>query len=44
MRSDSYSKTSRIICQYCRGKPALADYTIADFTEANTITALFKIK
>ena len=43
--SDNYSKTSETLQQYCRGEPALADDgAIADFTEANAINYLFKIK
>ena len=44
--SNNYSKTSGILRQYCRDEAALADdnTTIADFTEANSITGLFKIK
>ena len=38
--NDNYSKTSAILLQYCRDKPAIypADRKIADFTEeiANT--------
>ena len=42
--SDNYSKTSRILWQYCRDEPAInaADGEIADFTEANAITDSFK--
>ena len=41
--SDNNSKTSRFLWQYCRDQPA-SDNTITDFTEANAITDLFKIK
>ena len=43
--SDNYSKTSRILWQYCKDEPALADYgTIVDFTADNADTDLFKIR
>ena len=43
--SDNYSKTSRILWQYCKEKPALADYgTIVDFTADNVDTDSFKTK
>ena len=43
--SDNYSKTSRILWQYCKDEPALADYgTIVDFTSDNADTDLFKIR
>ena len=42
--SDSYSKTSGILWQYCRDEPALAnDGTIVNFT-ADNATNSFKIK
>ena len=43
--SDNYSKTSGILWQYCRNDPAVYDDgAITDFTGANAITDLFKIK
>ena len=43
--SDNYSKTSGILWQYCSDEPTLAvDSTITDFSEANAIANLFKIK
>ena len=43
--SDNYSKTSGILWQYCRAKPALdANGAIIDFTVANSISDTFKIK
>ena len=34
--SDNYSKTSRILFQYCRDVPAVDnDGSVTDFTEAN---------
>ena len=39
--SDNYSETSRILCQYCRDEPALANN---DFNEGNVATNSFKIK
>ena len=43
--SDSYSKTSGILWQYCRDEPALRDDdAITDFNAANAITNSFKIK
>ena len=43
--SDNYSKTSGILCHYCRDEPVLDnDGKTADFTEANAITDSFKVK
>ena len=43
--SDNYSKTSGTVWKYGRDKTALAhNSVIADFTEANTIANLFRIK
>ena len=43
--SDNYSRKLGILWQYCRDKPALDDdNVITDFTVANSITDLFKIK
>ena len=43
---DNYSQTSGILWQFCRDEPTInaADGAIADFTEANAITDLFKVK
>ena len=41
----NYLKTSGILWQYCRDRPAVDDNGgIVDFTVANSITDLFKIK
>ena len=43
--SDNYSRKLGILWQYCRDEPALDDdNVITDFTVANSITDLFKIK
>ena len=44
--SDNYSKTSRILWQYCRDVPAVNDDggEITDFTEGNATTDLFNVK
>ena len=43
--SDNYSKTSGILWQYCRDKPALSDNSdITDFNKGNVGTNLFKMK
>ena len=43
--SDNYFKKLGILWQYCREEPALDDdNVITDFTVANSITDLFKIK
>ena len=44
--SDSYSKTSEILWQYCKDEPYInpADGAIADFNADNTNTTLLKIK
>ena len=42
---DNYSKTSGIVWQYCRDRPAVDNNgAIVDFTIANSITGSFKIK
>ena len=41
----NYLKTSGILWQYCRDRPVVDDNGgIVDFTVANSITDLFKIK
>ena len=43
--NDNYSKTSGILWQYYRDEPDLADDdAIANLTEGNSITNLFKTK
>ena len=44
--SDNYSKTSRILWQYCRDVTAVNDDggEITDFTEANATTDLVNVK
>ena len=43
--SGDYSKTSGILCQYCKDKPALdANNAITDFDANNAIADSFKIE
>ena len=43
--SDNYSKSCGILFKYCRDKSAINDDDgIVDFTKANSITDLLKIK
>ena len=43
--SDNYTKTSGILCQYCRDVPALDDNgVIVDFNVANATTISFILK
>ena len=43
--SDNYSKTSRILWQYCRHAPSLVNNgNITDFNEGNADTNSFTVK
>ena len=43
--SDNYSKTSRILWQYCRDEPVLhANNAITDFNATNATSSSVKIK